>query len=225
MRIYLIPGLGADRRMYNSLIAELGQGEVLEFSSPLPGEDLQQYVVRLADRIQKEEPFVLIGTSLGGIMCMELLQHVRPLKTIMLASVKNRKEIPWWIRLLRYVPVYRMLSGNWYKKQVIRMASRGLKGPLQQDAALIIAMAQSADPNWVKWGIDAVIKWNGSCNDFSNIIHLHGSKDPLFPLRYIQQAEVIRGGTHVMNMTRANEINQRIYQIITAISADRTTLH
>ena len=104
MRIYLIPGLGADRRMYNSLIAELGQGEVLEFSSPLPGEDMQQYVVRLADRIQKEEPFVLIGTSLGGIMCMELLQHVRPLKTIMLASVKNRNEIPWWIRLLRYVP-------------------------------------------------------------------------------------------------------------------------
>ena len=225
MRIYLIPGLGADRRMYDSLISTLGKGEVLEFIPPLPGEDLPSYVQRFSARIQTEDPFVLIGTSLGGIMCIELLQYLSPRKIIMLASVKNRKEIPWWIRMLRYVPVYRILPGDWYKKQVIRMASKGLKGPLQREAEMIIAMAQSADPHWVKWGIDSVVQWNGNCNDFSNIIHLHGSKDPLFPLRYVKQAEVIRGGTHVMNITRAKEINKRIDEIITALSADRSTFH
>lgn len=214
MRIYMIPGLGADKRMYDSLVETLGVGEVLEFTPPLPGENLESYARRFLDRIQTDSPFVLIGTSLGGIICMELVRHIRPLQVIILASVKHRGELPWWIRMLRYVPIYRIIPGAIFKKAVIQMAQKGKKGPLHREAELIVSMAKEADEKWIRWGIHAVIQWRRNEAPHAEILHLHGNRDLLFPLRFIHNAEVIRGGTHVMNLTMAPVINQRIKKVL-----------
>ena len=41
----------------------------------------------------------------------------------------------------------------------------------------------------------------------NNVIHIHGNKDEIFPIKYIKNCIVIEGGTHVMILNKAKRIS------------------
>ena len=54
------------------------------------------------------------------------------------------------------------------------------------------------DPDYLKWSIDQIVNWQQKKYD-KNIIHIHGEKDKVFPLRYLEKNEnffTVKGGTH-----------------------------
>ncbi len=70
-KIYLIPGLVTDKTIYKDLIQELDAPcEVIEFQ-PLDDDDsLHDYAIKMSREIDDSEPFVILGTSFGGILAM-----------------------------------------------------------------------------------------------------------------------------------------------------------
>ncbi|HCF62788.1 MAG TPA: hypothetical protein DEU93_00310, partial [Chitinophagaceae bacterium] len=72
MKAYCISGLGADERIFCNLhFPEALEPVYLKWIKPEPNETLEQYAMRLSEKIEGDEPFVLIGLSLGGMLALE----------------------------------------------------------------------------------------------------------------------------------------------------------
>src|SRR5450755_4104659 len=71
MKTYFISGIAADGRLFRHIRLPAGFDAVyLKWNKPRPDESLENYADRLAEKINTDEPFVLIGTPLGGIITM-----------------------------------------------------------------------------------------------------------------------------------------------------------
>ena len=214
MKIYLIPGLGADRRMYEPQLKLFSEAEVLEHMAPVRGETLTQYAARLSPSIDTSSPFILIGTSLGGMISLELTKYVKPEKVILIASVKGREELPAFIKSMRYLNFHRLIPPGIYKHVNGLMAARLDSRRDSTVASLIRDMTLDASPQFIDWAINAVINWKPSFVLPENLVHIHGSNDTLFPLKYIKQPIVIKNGSHVMNLTLSAEVNKALEKAV-----------
>ncbi|MFN8299052.1 MAG: alpha/beta hydrolase [Chitinophagales bacterium] len=211
--VYLIPGLGADKRMYLPQLAVWPHARVLEHVYPITGQTLADYAERLIPLINTREPFIIIGTSLGGMVAIELAAKLKPHKTILLASVKSREELPLFIRSMKLLKLHKLLSGNTFKKfnelAAERLNSRGDAAI----AALIKQMADDTDPDFIEWAINAVINWQPPAVE-SPVIHIHGDNDMLFPISRIKNALPVAGGSHVMNLSQSEAVNSLLLQAL-----------
>ena len=206
--IYLIPGLGADARMYAPQLKILPGAIVLEHQTPIPFESLRSYAHRLSAQIDRSKPFTLVGTSLGGILALEIGRILNPEKVILIASVKHRGELPAWMRAMKYLRFHRLLSGKRFINVSILGAQKLLMKRDTRIAKLIIDMHRDADPAFVEWAMDAVINWDGQADYPKDVIHIHGTRDRLFPFSNAHNAIAVTGGTHVMGLTQAQDVNR-----------------
>jgi len=214
MDIYLIPGLGADKRMYAAQLKVLPHAKVLEHLDPIKGESLTQYAHRVAEKIDTSRPFALVGTSLGGIISIELSRILKPEKIVLIASVKNRKEMPLFIRAMRVLKMHRLIPGNGFKRfnnlMVKRLDSRG-DSPA---AEVIKQMTIDCNPEFIEWAVNAIIHWQPPVDYRHDIVHIHGTNDQLFPIQKIRNAVAIKNGSHVMNMTMSYEVNKALLEAL-----------
>jgi len=210
MNIYLIPGLGADKRMYAPQLKVLPHAIVLEHLAPVTNENMTQYAMRMAQSIDTSLPFSLVGTSLGGIVAMELSRILKPERVVLLATVKNRSEMPGLIRAMSLLNLHRLISGSQFKNfnqlLVKRLDSRG-DSPA---AAVISQMTNDASAEFIDWAVNAIVNWYPPETYPSDIVHIHGTKDQLFPIHKIKNAIPIQNGSHVMNMTMSYEVNKAL---------------
>jgi pimeloyl-ACP methyl ester carboxylesterase len=213
MNVYLIPGLGGDKRMYAGQLSRFPNTKVLEFIRPLRNERIASYAVRLAESIDKSVPFILIGVSFGGILAQEIALIYPPAKSIIISSVKSRDELPKWMKASRYFPVQRFIPGKTYlwtfmiliSIRTVFQRSNNVIGNLKN-------MAKDADPVFVQWAVNQVINWHNPIEDFK-AYHIHGDQDTLFPLKNIKKiGVVIKNGTHTMILTHVKEINLALEQ-------------
>jgi len=64
MKIYAIPGLGADKRVFEYLHLDY-ELVALEWIQPQKRENLKNYALRLAKSIDTSEPYGILGVSFG----------------------------------------------------------------------------------------------------------------------------------------------------------------
>ncbi|RYD69520.1 MAG: hypothetical protein EOP53_27030, partial [Sphingobacteriales bacterium] len=65
MKVYFISGLAADCRVFKRIQLPAGFESVyLDWIPPLPNESLQSYAMRMAESIDTNEPFALVGLSM-----------------------------------------------------------------------------------------------------------------------------------------------------------------
>ena len=50
--------------------------------------------------------------------------------------------------------------------------------------------------------------------EIENIIHIHGDKDPIFPIKKIKNCIVVPGGTHIMLIVKFKWLNNNLPCII-----------
>lgn len=213
-KIYLIPGLGADGRMYIPQLKVLKNAVILEHMKPERGETLKHYAQRLCDKVNTSEPFILIGTSLGGILAMEMSRIIHPDKVILISSVKHRGELPGWMRAMKHLRLHRLLTGERFVSFSNANIQRLITKRDTEVARLLVDMHASADPDFVYWAINEVVNWGGKDDYRKDVIHIHGTKDQLFPHRHIKNAIHVKGGSHVMGMTQSHDVNQALLRAL-----------
>lgn len=214
MNVYLLPGLGADKRMYYKQLEVLPDAKVLEHLPAIKGESLAQYAARIGHGIDASAPFALIGTSLGGIVSMELTRQFNPEKIILISSVKSRDEMPVFIKTMKYLNLHKLISGNGFKRFNTIMAKRLDNRGDKEIAQLIMDMTGDVAPEFIEWAVDAVIRWNPPKTYRKDIVHIHGTSDQLFPFTKINNAIAVKEGSHVMNMSKADEVNRILLQVL-----------
>jgi len=211
--VYLIPGLGGDKRMYAGQLTRFPRTKVIEFIRPLKNESIASYAKRLAEGIDTSQPFILVGVSLGGILAQEIANIYPPKKTIIISSVKSRQELPLWMRIFKFFPIQKVIPGKVYLWAfMVLVWLKTLISRTNSVIANLKNMARDADPFFVSWGVNQVINWQHPIKDFK-VYHIHGNKDILFPIgRIAHVGTVVDKGTHAMILTHVREINVALKQ-------------
>lgn len=204
--IYCISGLGADRHIFDRLTIPPGYKlEHLPWISPLKGEEIESYAHRMADRINQPDP-LLMGVSFGGMISIEISKFLPVKKIILISSIKNKNEMPFFFKVAGGLHLNRIVSLRPYRfLEPIENFTLGAKTP--QDKLLARNYRAQLDLQYSDWAIDRILHWKNEQFP-QGLVHIHGSADHVFPIRYIHPTHVIKGGGHLMIMNRANEVSE-----------------
>ena len=187
--LHALPGIGGDHRMYLAPWTSL-PGIVAHDWMPYAGEStLQQVAESMVRHLNIQDGDSLIGTSLGGMVALEItrLRHIRQL--ILIASALGPQEVSPTLKFLH--PMARVTP--W--RQLQRGARRiPVKSP---------QMFAHNDPDFIKTMCRAVFQWPGVVEPKVPLLRLHGRFDPV--ISRPSHADLWIQGGHRINETHAHE--------------------
>jgi pimeloyl-ACP methyl ester carboxylesterase len=210
--IYFISGLGADKRVFQRLEFKGYRPVHIDWLEPQPGESLTDYAQRLITQIKSEHP-IIIGLSFGGIVAVEIAKQIQVDRVILISSTKDKSEIPFYFKLFRWLPFHRIFPyksflfiGYWLIRWFFGLES-------QDECQLLKAILFDTDANFIKWAIHQVVIWNNETIP-DNLYHIHGLRDRIFPIRFVEPDFVIEKAGHFMVSNRAFQISKLLEKII-----------
>jgi len=158
------------------------------------------------------EPFSLLGVSMGGILAIELNKILKPEKVILVSSIKNKGERPMSSKIAKALSLYPLISG--YAFKMIAYFTVTFFGLMQKDHSdLFKTMLRESDSSFMRWALIKVITWD-STETFDNVVHIHGDKDLVFPMKNFDNIIKVRGGNHFMIANRYAEVNAHIQEAL-----------
>ena len=209
--IYLLPGQGADYRLFKYIDFPYDTVH-LEFPVPDKKTTLREYAHGFIPRIDTGRPFILIGVSLGGMICSELTDTLEPDLTIVISSAKFRAELPGRYKFQKTIPLNKIIPKGmtkWGAKVLAPIVEPARK----QDKETFRSMIEAKDPAYLKRTVDMVINWDKEDYD-DRIIHIHGDQDHTLPHRKVKYDYLVEKGTHMMVYIRGDEISKLINEIL-----------
>jgi pimeloyl-ACP methyl ester carboxylesterase len=215
-RIVFFPGLGADARLLEAQRSiRAATIDVVSWIDPLDrDESLSSYARRFAETLPGDEAIFLGGVSFGGPVALEVARHIgaRASGIVLLSSFRSLDGIPLAGRMLGRAARRMPLLAIGAIKRTGGFA-RSLFGAVNaEQARLFDQMRADASPRFMKWSACALMRWTPPTpNELKlPILHIHGSRDRVIPLRRVRPDHVIDGAGHLMNVTHAAEVNRLI---------------
>ena len=207
----MIPGLGFDHRIFQNL--ELPDCEVvyLDWFDPVPHETLESYAQRMAESIDQNENFALMGHSFGGVLCQEIAQLIDVASMVLISSITERKEIPINLKMIRTLGLHQVIS----KKVILnsfRFWAEAYGYKTKEEKALFQSMINNISDSYLKWALRELSSWNnrGRSNN-TRSIRIHGSHDKTLPISLSTSIDhVVEDGDHFMVFKMAQEISRII---------------
>lgn len=207
-QLVLFPGLGADYRLLEPQRAAFPQLIVPPWLPPQKNESLPHYAARMAETIvpSRDAPFILGGVSFGGMLAYEMAGILKPDAVVLIASCRSNKSLrpiftpvrwlpsvvppqAWNVAKLLAGPVMRWKHGNAAKRE------------------LLVNMFGDSDSCFMHWTLNAIFHWNPPPIEGIPVYQIHGRRDPLIPASRVQADLIIPSGSHLINITHANEVN------------------
>ncbi len=204
MNVYFLPGIGADHRLFTHITLPSGfKIQYLDWIDFKEGETIPVYAARMADRINKQEKFILIGVSLGGMVGVEIAKITSPVCTIIIGSVPIARHLPHYYQYAKKTGLQKLLPPEFYKLATIVRHLFTIKGKVNR--RLLRRMIYDGDRRFISWAIDAVLRWDNDTVP-QPLIHIHGTNDPVLPVRFTSPHHLIKGG-HLLVINQYQEVN------------------
>jgi esterase/lipase len=205
--IYCISGLGADEKVFCNLQLNGHELRYIPWLRPHKKESIENYARRMMEKIQQPSP-ILLGVSFGGMIGIEIAKQMKLKKLFIISSIKSSTELPRWMRITGRLQLHKMLPVRSYKiTEKIDNDRLGVSN--EEERRMVQAYRNAADPVYLTWAIDQVLNWKNDWHP-DNIIHIHGDKDKIFPVKKLAATHVVKEGTHLMIYNRAAEISEYI---------------
>lgn len=214
---YFIGGIASDERIFRYQMTSVENAVYLAFPKHDKYDTMETYAQKFIPFIDTSKPFNIVANSMGGIMTMELIKHVQPQKVVLISSIKSRKEMPFMLKQMKFTNMHKLLPGKGFIS-AIQFGSLFKREVLKEPAMrnLAVSMAKSNDPGFLYWCVNAIVKWNGADDYRKDIIHIHGTKDEMFPMRNIKNVIAVKGGSHTMILNRHHEVTNLLKESLKA---------
>ncbi len=205
---YLIPGLGADERVFRGLRLP-GPSTVLAWLPPLsPTELLQHYAARLAEAVPSEQSCWLLGVSFGGLLALEI-GRLRPLaKVVLISSLASASQLPSLLKLGRATGLYRLVPFG-LLPHLPRLAQWFFGARNGHEYRLLSRILRDTDPVFARWATEQLLQWDST--GVPAAVHLHGTHDRLLPAGAAHIDYFLPGAGHFMIVSHAAEISQLLH--------------
>jgi pimeloyl-ACP methyl ester carboxylesterase len=210
--IYAIPGFGCTEPLFEFISVPGHSITVLKWPVPRKEYTLRDYARAFLPQIDTSAPFYLMGVSFGGMLCAELAEMLEAQKTILISSARNRTELPAPVRVMKYLPVHRLLS----EKLLIGLAmrSRFIIGFPKKLMPVFREMLRQMPAGYFKYCTSYISEWERRENT-KTLVCIHGNSDRLLWIGNIKKVDfTVPRGTHAMVVMRAAEINEILAKII-----------
>tara|TARA_Y100000389_G_scaffold118747_1_gene115907 strand:+ start:58 stop:702 length:645 start_codon:yes stop_codon:yes gene_type:complete len=212
IHVYLMPGMSANSLIFEKIkFPKNFELHKLDWISPNIDESLENYAKRLSEKIVHKSP-VLIGVSFGGILVQEISKIIKVNKLIIISSIKCNKEMPSHMKFGKITKSYKLLPVKWIN-DFESLISFVLGPKIKKRVDLYRKYLSVRDENYLSWSLREMIEWKQS-KPLKNIIHIHGTKDLVFPTLYIKNFIEVPRGDHAMILKRAEWINQNLPKMI-----------
>nr|WP_315173750.1 alpha/beta hydrolase [uncultured Flavobacterium sp.] len=211
--VYLMPGLAASAAIFERIALPEVTFEIvlLEWEIPLDQETLPDYAKRMTGKIKHPNP-VLIGVSFGGILVQEMAAFVQARKVIIISSVKSNLEFPRRMKIAKTTKAYKLIPMSLILN-IENLAKFSFGTKVNQRLKLYEKFLSVRDIRYLDWAIEKVILWDRTVAN-KNVIHIHGDADDVFPIKYISDCIVVKGGTHIMILNKYKWLNANLPEII-----------
>ncbi len=211
--IYFVPGLAAGKEIFEniSLPTEKYEMHIIEWMIPSKKETIAQYAKRMAEKVL-EPNSVLIGVSFGGLMVQEMSLFLDLKKLIIISSVKSKYELPKRMRFFKNIQAYKLIPSSFLDnaKDLTKYAL-GVNSKKKLD--LYQRYLSVKNTQYLKWAIHQMVGWERK-EEIEGVIHIHGDKDPVFPINKIEKCIVVPNGSHIMLLTKYRWLNTNLPKII-----------
>lgn len=209
--VYYISGLGADHRAYMFLQVDGFETKNINWVEPADKDSMSDYAQKLIAQIDSSRPVVLIGTSLGGMLAVEISKRIKVEHTFLISTIKNKAEQPAYFNFFKWFPMYEWMPDNvmgnpefWLKF----LFPAGMKSEWKE---MFADMFSKWSPRFLRWAMRASLQWNNDIK-IENFTHIHGDSDIVFPHIHISNFHLIKSGTHIMVLSKAREIKAIIQE-------------
>ncbi|MBP2282862.1 pimeloyl-ACP methyl ester carboxylesterase [Flavobacterium sp. CG_23.5] len=211
--VYLMPGLAASTAIFERIVLpeDVFEIHLLEWEIPLDKESLADYAKRIAEKIKQPNP-VLIGVSFGGILVQEMARYIEARKVIIISSVKSNLEFPRRLKIAKTTKAYKLIPMS-LLLNIENLAKFSFGEKINKRLKLYEKFLSVRDIGYLEWAVEKVILWDRISVD-ENVIHIHGDMDDVFPIKYIKNCIVVKGGTHVMILNKYKWLNENLPAII-----------
>lgn len=213
IHVYLMPGMAASPKIFENTELPIDQFEMhlLEWVVPIGNEELSSYALRMTGKIEHED-IILLGVSFGGVLVQEMSKHIKVRKLIIVSSIKSISELPSHMVFAKKTKAYKLvptqLLGNldMFSKYIfVNSISKRIERYKKYLAF--------SDPDYLNWAIEKMVCWEQEEYE-PNIIHIHGDKDPIFPISNINNCITVKNGTHIMIINKYKWFNENLPLII-----------
>jgi pimeloyl-ACP methyl ester carboxylesterase len=187
---FVLPGMGADHRMYDSPAWHSVEGtRFLDWPDVLGGFSIEA----LADRVVRAEGIAdgdtVIGASFGGIVGCEIARR-RTLKALVLiGSAISPAELSGFLTAVR--PLINLAPISFIQ---------AVAGKIPTDLADMFSKARA---EFIRGSCRAIFKWPGLSEATILPVRIHGRHDRVIPLP--ARVDCILDGGHLIAMTHASE--------------------
>lgn len=209
--IYFVPGMAAGSEIFRNIqLPENYEIHILEWLIPEKEESLKAYAKRMALNV-KEKDAILIGVSFGGVVVQEMNAFLKLKKLIIISSVKTRSELPRRMKLASLTKAYKLIPTSLVLS--VEDLTKFSVGPKSKKRLLLYQQyLHVRNKQYLDWALEKMVTWNQT-KKIEGLIHIHGEKDMVFPIKYIDGCKVIEGGTHIMVLNKGREISKMLLEI------------
>lgn len=213
IHVYFVPGLAADTSIFEYIDLPPSRFEIhlLKWFVPSAKLSMTDYAHEMNKKIVHDNP-VLIGVSFGGLLVQEMAKYKQIKKTIIISSVKTSNELPKRMYFARYTKAHKLLPVR-LVNSVDFLAKYAFGETVKKRLHLYEKYLSIRDPKYLNWAIDQMVNWNQK-EAPKDIVHIHGEKDPVFPIDRIKDCIPVKNGTHAMIIYRAKWFNEHLPTII-----------
>lgn len=211
--IYLLPGQGADERLFDSLSID-NRFEIrhVNWVTPPKHASMKDFAHILSAQIDTTAPFILIGTSLGGMVATEMCDFLEPEKVILISSAKSKYELPKRYTFQRKFGLYKAVP-----PRILRGGAKMMQPLVEPDRnknkETFKAMLREKELDFMKRSIHMIATWDKE-NYCEAIIHIHGENDHTVPIKNVKYDYLVENGSHMITLTRGSEVSVIINNIL-----------
>ncbi len=212
--IYCFPGQGSDKRIFDSLTIDSSFTlQIIEYGTPEKGMSMKSFAQQLSTQIDTTNSYILLGVSLGGMICVELSELLNPEKTIIISSAKNRNELPDKYKIQKEIPIYKILP-----KGTFLIGAKILQPIVEPDRnknkETFKKMLSSKNKTYMKRTVQIIINWERD-NNSKKVYQIHGDNDHTIPIKNILTPDyIVQNGSHMMTLTDGKNVSEVLNEIL-----------
>lgn len=208
-----MPGMAASPLIfeYIKLPKDQFQIHLLEWFIPEEDESLSDYALRMCKCIE-EDNIVLLGVSFGGVLVQEMSKHINLRKLIIVSSVKSVYELPRHMLLAKVTKAYKLVPTQ-LASNVDVLEKYAYGEVVTKRIELYKKYLSVNNSKYLKWAIKNMVCWSQEKPN-PKIIHIHGDRDMVFPIKNIKDCIILKNGTHIAVINKYKWFNENLSRII-----------
>lgn len=200
--LYILPGMGVDHTMYRGAWRELPDARFLDWPRYEGETSLAEVAERLLASLSLAPTDILCGTSMGGMVALEMSLRMPVRRVILVSSAISPREINPFLRALSPLSCTPFM---WVGKQMVRFAGRPTSRMMKATPARFLnAMCR------------AIVRWDGY-HGSGEIVRIHGDSD--WMIGCPADAQIVHSAGHLAAITHPAECAALVRQALDANSS------